>query len=137
MGPCAGGAVYSPVMTDFTTMVEETSYMFVTGPEVARTMPCIMPCTVPYTMPRTVPYTPSMATHMQVVKTVTNEEVTAEALGGAATHTRVSGVAHMTAPDDVHAMAQTRALFSYLPSSNTSPVPVVLTEDSRERQVSK
>jgi len=102
MGPCAGGAVYSPVMTDFTTMVEETSYMFVTGPEV--------------------------------VKTVTNEEVTAEALGGAATHTRVSGVAHMTAPDDVHAMSQTRALFSYLPSSNTAPVPVVLTEDSRERQ---
>ena len=101
-------------------------------------MPCTVPCAVPYTMPRTVPYTmPCMATHMQVVKTVTNEEVTAEALGGAATHTRVSGVAHMTAPDDVHAMAQTRALFSYLPSSNTSPVPVVLTEDSRERQVSK
>ncbi len=75
-----------------------------------------------------------MVTHMQVVKTVTNEEVTAEALGGAATHTRVSGVAHMTAPDDVHAMSQTRALFSYLPSSNTAPVPVVRTEDSRERQ---
>jgi len=102
MGPCAGGAVYSPVMTDFTTMVDETSYMFVTGPEV--------------------------------VKTVTNEEVTAEALGGAATHTRTSGVAHMTAPDDVHAMAQTRALVSYLPSSNTAPVPMVLTEDPRERQ---
>ena len=101
-------------------------------------MPCTVPCAVPYTMPRTVPYTmPCMATHMQVVKTVTNEEVTAEALGGAATHTRVSGVAHMTAPDDVHAMSQTRALFSYLPSSNTSPVPVVLTEDSRERQVSQ
>ena len=110
-----------------------------------RTVPCAVPCIMPYSnAPCTVPYThhtmhhaTSMATHMQVVKTVTNEEVTAEALGGAATHTRVSGVAHMTAPDDVHAMSQTRALFSYLPSSNTSPVPVVLTEDSRERQVSQ
>ena len=70
----------------------------------------------------------------EVVKTVTNETVTAEALGGAAAHTRTSGVAHMSAQDDVHAMAQTRALVSYLPSSNTAPLPVALTEDSRERQ---
>ncbi|MDX1315474.1 MAG: carboxyl transferase domain-containing protein, partial [Eudoraea sp.] len=69
MGPCAGGAVYSPAMTDFTIMVEETSYMFVTGPNV--------------------------------VKTVTNEEVTAEELGGASTHAVKSGVAHRTAANDV------------------------------------
>lgn len=62
MGPCAGGAVYSPALTDFTFMVQDTSYMFVTGPEV--------------------------------VKTVTNEEVTKEQLGGARVHTTVSGVAH-------------------------------------------
>ena len=62
MGPCAGGAVYSPALTDFTFMVQDTSYMFVTGPEV--------------------------------VKTVTNEEVTKEQLGGARVHTTISGVAH-------------------------------------------
>jgi propionyl-CoA carboxylase beta chain len=69
MGPCAGGAVYSPAMTDFTIMVESTSYMFVTGPNV--------------------------------VKTVTNEEVTAEELGGASTHSTKSGVTHLTAKNDV------------------------------------
>lgn len=102
MGPCAGGAVYSPVMTDFTMMVEQTSYMFVTGPEV--------------------------------VKTVTNEEVTAEALGGARAHTRTSGVAHLAAQDDVHAMAATRELVSFLPSSNRTEPPVRQTEDTRQRQ---
>ena len=101
MGPCAGGAVYSPALTDFTVMVEHTSYMFVTGPDV--------------------------------VKTVTNEEVSAEALGGARTHTRTSGVAHLACPNDVAAMATTRQLMSYLPSSNRKPVPVLPTEDPIER----
>ena len=101
MGPCAGGAVYSPAMTDFTMMVEHSSYMFVTGPDV--------------------------------VKTVTNEEVTAEALGGARAHTRTSGVAHLAAPNDLHAMAQVRELVSYLPSSNTAAPPIVPTEDPPTR----
>lgn len=86
MGPCAGGAVYSPAMTDFIFMVRRTSYMFVTGPEV--------------------------------VKTVTNEEVTQEELGGADTHTALSGVAHGAFENDVDVLRATRALFDYLPLSN-------------------
>jgi len=101
MGPCAGGAVYSPAMTDFTLMVEHSSYMFVTGPEV--------------------------------VKTVTNEEVTAEALGGAKAHTRTSGVAHLAAPNDVAAMAAVRELVSFLPSSNLTKAPRIESEDPEER----
>ena len=97
MGPCAGGAVYSPAMTDFTLMVEHSSFMFVTGPDV--------------------------------VKTVTNEEVTSEVLGGARTHTRTSGVAHLAASNDLHAIAQTRELVSYLPSSNSESPPILPTED--------
>ena len=85
MGPCAGGAVYSPAMTDFTLMVEGTSYMFVTGPNV--------------------------------VKTVTNETVTSEELGGARTHATKSGVTHLTSPNDVACITQLRRLLSYLPSS--------------------
>src|SRR5712672_2187342 len=84
MGPCAGGAVYSPAITDFILMVEQTSYMFITGPEV--------------------------------IKTVTNEDVTKENLGGAATHASKSGVCHLTAPDDRGAIARLRELLSYLPS---------------------
>jgi propionyl-CoA carboxylase beta chain len=86
MGPCAGGAVYSPAMTDFTMMVEDTSYMFVTGPNV--------------------------------VKTVTNEEVSAEELGGASTHSTKSGVAHITSPNDVACMEDIKRLLSYLPQNN-------------------
>ncbi|MBL7472262.1 acyl-CoA carboxylase subunit beta [Robertkochia sediminum] len=86
MGPCAGGAVYSPAMTDFTLMVENSSYMFVTGPNV--------------------------------VKTVTNEEVTAEELGGARTHASRSGVAHFTAMNDVECLKQVKTLLSYLPQNN-------------------
>ena len=74
MGPCAGGAVYSPAMTDFIFMVRDTSYMFVTGPDV--------------------------------VRTVTNEEVTAEELGGAATHTTRSGVADLAFDNDVQALLE-------------------------------
>src|SRR5215204_3263709 len=86
MGPCAGGAVYSPAMTDFTVMVEGTSYMFVTGPNV--------------------------------VKTVTHEEVDAEFLGGAATHTTRSGVAHLAASDEATALDEVRRILSYLPANN-------------------
>jgi acetyl-CoA carboxylase carboxyltransferase component len=86
LGPCAGGAVYSPAMTDFTVMVEGTSYMFVTGPNV--------------------------------VRTVTHEEVDAEFLGGATTHTTRSGVAHLAAPDESRALEAARQLLSYLPANN-------------------
>ncbi len=86
MGPCAGGAVYSPAMTDFTMMVEDTSYMFVTGPNV--------------------------------VKTVTNETVTSEELGGASTHSMKSGVAHCTSVNDVECLEDVKRLLSYLPQSN-------------------
>ncbi|MFZ1676411.1 MAG: acyl-CoA carboxylase subunit beta [Saprospiraceae bacterium] len=94
MGPCAGGAVYSPAMTDFTIMVEGSSYMFVTGPNV--------------------------------VKTVTNEEVTSEALGGAMTHATKSGVTHLTAANDVDCIRQIRKLLSFMPQSNTATPPSIL-----------
>ena len=84
LGPCAGGAVYSPAITDFIMMVKETSYMFVTGPDV--------------------------------VKTVTQEEVTQEELGGAMTHNSKSGVAHLVADNDEQAMMMLRELLSFLPS---------------------
>jgi len=92
MGPCAGGAVYSPAMTDFIFMVKDSSYMFVTGPDV--------------------------------VKTVTNEQVTAEELGGAMTHTRKSSVADGAFENDVEALAEVRRLVDYLPSSNREKPPV-------------
>jgi propionyl-CoA carboxylase beta chain len=101
MGPCAGGAVYSPAMTDFIFMVKDSSYMFVTGPEV--------------------------------VKTVTHEEVTAEDLGGAVTHTTKSGVADLAFENDVEAMVMVRTLLSYLPASNKEQPPVVPTDDPADR----
>ena len=91
MGPCAGGAVYSPAMTDYIFMVRNTSHLFVTGPSV--------------------------------VKTVTHEEVTQEELGGARTHSQVSGVAHSVAEDDVEALQAMRAFFDYLPPNNRTPPP--------------
>lgn len=91
MGPCAGGDVYSPAMTDFIFMVRDTSYMFVTGPDV--------------------------------VKTVTNETVTAEELGGASVHTVKSSIADGAYDNDVDALLQMRRLIDFLPASNTSPVP--------------
>ncbi len=92
MGPCAGGAVYSPAMTDFIFMVRDSSYMFVTGPDV--------------------------------VKTVTNEVVTAEELGGAHTHTTKSSVADGACADDLELLAETRRLIDFLPSSNREKPPV-------------
>lgn len=102
MGPCAGGAVYSPAMTDFIFMVKNTSYMFVTGPNV--------------------------------VKTVTNEDVTQEELGGATPHTTVSGVAHGAFDNDVIALREIRNLFDYLPLSNTDKPEPVPTNDVRDRE---
>ena len=101
MGPCAGGGVYSPAMTDFIFMVKDSSYMFVTGPEV--------------------------------VKTVTNEVVTQDELGGAVTHTTKSGVADLAMEDDVDALLRTRAFFDFLPLSNRQPAPFRPTEDDPER----
>ncbi len=92
MGPCAGGAVYSPAMTDFILMVKDSSYMFVTGPDV--------------------------------VKTVTNEVVTAEELGGASTHTKKSSVADAAFENDVEALAEARRLVDFLPASNREKPPV-------------
>ena len=101
MGPCAGGAVYSPAMTDFICMVKDSSYMFVTGPEV--------------------------------VKTVTHEEVTAEELGGAVTHTTKSGVADLAFENDVEALMVIRRMMGYIPSSNREKPPVVPCEDPADR----
>ena len=98
MGPCAGGAVYSPAMTDFIFMVKNTSYMFVTGPDV--------------------------------VKTVTSEEVTAEELGGALTHTTKSSVADGCFENDIDALLEMRRFLSFLPSSNISKASTRYTTDS-------
>ena len=103
MGPCAGGAVYSPAMTDFTIMVENTSYMFVTGPNV--------------------------------VKTVTNEEVTSEELGGASTHSTKSGVTHLTAAHDVDCIKKVKRLLSYMPQNceeKPAALPYSIEEEYRD-----
>jgi propionyl-CoA carboxylase beta chain len=101
MGPCAGGAVYSPAMTDFIFMVKDTSYMFVTGPDV--------------------------------VKTVTHEEVTAEELGGAMTHSTVSGVCDRAYEDDVETLLMVRRFINYLPANNREKPPYRPTPDSTGR----
>jgi propionyl-CoA carboxylase beta chain len=101
MGPCAGGDVYSPAMTDFIFMVKDTSYMFVTGPDV--------------------------------VKTVTNETVTAEDLGGASVHAVKSSVADKGYENDVEALLQMRRLIDFLPASNMEEAPTVPTRDNGER----
>jgi len=97
MGPCAGGAVYSPAMTDFIFMVKDSSYMFVTGPDV--------------------------------VKTVTNEVVTQEELGGAITHSTKSGVADLALEDDIDALLRTRMFFDFLPLNNREDAPFRPTSD--------
>jgi len=101
LGPCAGGAVYSPAITDFTLMTEKTSYMFVTGPDV--------------------------------IKTVTHEDVTKDALGGAVTHNEISGVAHFMAHDDQECLATVRELLSFLPSNNLDDAPRKATQDDSAR----
>ncbi|MBF4691888.1 methylmalonyl-CoA carboxyltransferase [Fusibacter sp. Q10-2] len=96
MGPCAGGAVYSPAITDFVFMVNKTSQMFITGP--------------------------------QVIKTVTGEDVTAEALGGAMTHNSVSGVSQFISETDEDCITEIRRLLSFLPSNNMESAPVFQTD---------
>ena len=100
MGPCAGGAVYSPALTDFILMVENTSYMFVTGPNV--------------------------------VKTVTNEEVTAEELGGASTHSTKSGVTHFSCANEVEAINNIKKLLSYIPQNCEEEPPMLPYEAADE-----
>ncbi|MBK65198.1 MAG: methylmalonyl-CoA carboxyltransferase [Euryarchaeota archaeon] len=101
MGPCAGGAVYSPAITDFVIMVDKTSHMFITGPEV--------------------------------IKTVTNEEVTFEDLGGASTHASRSGVTHFTALNDREALELVQELVGYLPSNNLEKAPTLNSQDPHDR----
>src|ERR1700736_367449 len=102
MGPCAGGDVYSPAMTDFIFMVRNTSYMFVTGPDV--------------------------------VKTVTNEVVTAEQLGGASVHTTKSGIADGSYENDVECLLQIRRFLDFLPANSEAGVPQWPCEDDIERE---
>jgi propionyl-CoA carboxylase beta chain len=102
MGPCAGGDVYSPAMTDFIFMVRDTSYMFVTGPDV--------------------------------VKTVTNEVVTAEQLGGASVHTTKSAIADGAYDNDVECLLQMRRLIDFLPANNEAGVPEWPSNDDIERE---
>lgn len=104
MGPCAGGAVYSPALTDFIFMVDQTSQMFITGP--------------------------------QVIKTVTGEQVSAEDLGGAMTHNKVSGNAHFIAETDQVCIERVRQLLGYLPSNNLGKAPAVECTDDVNRQIS-
>ena len=105
LGPCAGGAVYSPAITDFTLMVDQTSYMFVTGPNV--------------------------------IKMVTGEDVTSEDLGGAATHTGKSGVAHLMAVSDQDCLLMTRRLLSFLPQNNLEEPPRRKPTDLPDRRDAK
>src|SRR6267143_1972067 len=102
LGPCAGGAVYSPALTDFILMVDRTSHMFVTGPDV--------------------------------IKTVTHEEVTKEELGGAETHSRVSGVAHFVRGSDEAVLLAIRELMSFLPSNNLEDPPRRAASDTPARR---
>ncbi len=101
LGPCAGGAVYSPALTDFVFMAKNTSYMFVTGPNV--------------------------------VKTVTREEVTAEELGGARTHTEKSGVAHMACENEVECLRRIRDLLQFIPQNCEEAPPLAPTDDPPDR----
>jgi propionyl-CoA carboxylase beta chain len=101
VGPSAGGAVYSPALTDFTFMIKNTSYLYVTGPDV--------------------------------VKQVTNEDVSHADLGGHKPHTQKSGVAHGAFENEIEGLHQMRRLLSYMPQSNESPVPVKNSVDSPTR----
>ncbi len=103
MGPCAGGAVYSPALNDFIYMVDKSSQMFITGP--------------------------------QVIKTVTNEDVTAEDLGGAKSHNEKSGVAHFYAENDIDCINDIRRLLSFLPSNNMEGAPIYESEDDINRLI--
>lgn len=105
MGPCAGGAVYSPAITDFIFMVDQTSQMFITGP--------------------------------LVIKAVTGEDISSEALGGAKTHNTVSGVAQFIGKNDKETLLDVRELLSYLPSSNREPAPCLEITDAPDRLIER
>ncbi len=105
LGPCAGGAVYSPALTDFVLMARGTSYMFITGPEV--------------------------------IRSVTNEQVTFEELGGADVHNRISGVAHLEAEDDKEVLERIRELLAYLPQSARVKPPRRETTDPSNRETAE
>jgi propionyl-CoA carboxylase beta chain len=105
LGPCAGGAVYSPALTDFIFMVKDSSYMFVTGPDV--------------------------------VKSVTNEEVTKKELGGAVTHNTKSGVAHFMNEDDASSIMAIRELMAFIPSNNMDDAPRIANNDPIDRKDEK
>ena len=100
MGPCAGGAVYSPAVTDFTLMVKDIAHMFITGPDV--------------------------------IKTVTGEEVTFEELGGAMTHSSISGVSHFASEDEDECFEQIKTLLSYIPQNNLEDPPRIDTGHAPE-----
>jgi propionyl-CoA carboxylase beta chain len=102
MGPCAGGAVYSPAITDFVLMVKHTSHMFITGPDV--------------------------------IKTVTKEDISKEVLGGADTHTTISGVAHLEADSEESCIEQCKALLSFLPQNNLDDTPLLMSGDLATRE---
>ncbi len=102
MGPCAGGAVYSPAITDFILMVSGTSHMFITGPDV--------------------------------IKTVTKEDVSKEVLGGADTHSAISGVAHLEAQSEQDCIEMCKKLLSYLPQNNLETAPIVMSGDLAARE---
>lgn len=101
MGPTAGGAVYSPGLTDFVFMVDKTSYMYITGPDV--------------------------------IRSVTGEETSHEALGGAAAHTQKSGVAHFRAPNEQACIAQVKQLLTFLPQNNVDDPPALPLTDALDR----
>ncbi len=103
MGPCAGGAVYSPALTDFTVMVDKTANMFITGP--------------------------------QVIKAVTREDVSAEALGGALVHSEVSGCASLMFTNEQETFQAVRKLLSYLPQNNLEEPPVAVTQDTVNKRI--
>ncbi|MDD3168612.1 MAG: carboxyl transferase domain-containing protein [Eubacteriales bacterium] len=103
MGPCAGGAVYSPAISDFIFMVDDTSKMFITGPEV--------------------------------IKSVTGEDISAENLGGAVTHSTVSGVVHCRGRNDKETLDKVRELLSYIPNNNLETPQIWPTADSMQREI--
>jgi propionyl-CoA carboxylase beta chain len=105
VGTCAGGAVYSPALTDYIFMVDGTSHMFITGPKV--------------------------------IKSVTNEDVTMDALGGALAHNKTSGVAHFMAASDQDCIARIRRLLSFLPSNNVEDPPAAPCDDPADRKLTE
>ncbi len=147
-GPCAGGAVYSPALTDFTLMMEGTSYMFLTGPKVVKTVTGedvsqenLGGASVHSTKSGVTHFTAKMMegtsymflTGPKVVKTVTGEDVSQENLGGASVHSTKSGVTHFTAKTEEEGLALIRKLLSYIPQNNLEEAPYTDCTDPIDR----